>query len=143
MVDQVQDILRQAEQIEAQYPSADSVLSYLGNQVVTRSPNTSLVAETPEMRGSHFLDQCHYAIHKAVCDDFAYCSKRDEVDSNINKYLPDIIKALIKEKAGATGPSWLIALLGVFGIATWEAAVAGIAVYAVKTGLNQWCACGK
>lgn len=136
-----QDILAQANAIDAQTKSANDVLAYIGNNVVTKTPNLELADESPAQKGLDFINRCEKAIHDAICVDFKYCSRKDEVDSDLKKYLPEIIQDLVKEKAGATGPTWLVGLLAIFGIASWEAAIASIAIYAIKIGLDHWCNC--
>lgn len=148
-------IAHNALAIKAKYPTETDLLTFMGTSTSTPpSVDTKLigaraefrlssgVAPSPQQQGQGLLDRWANEIHKAVCVDFNYWSKKADVDANLNKYLPDIVKALIHNKVGANGPSWLATVLGIFGFtAGWEATEASIVAWLIEKGLNAYCGC--
>ena len=150
-----QKISQQALTIKSQNPTENQLLTFIGNNT-SAPPNVAIsgrgeaanfamaaAAEpAPAEKGQSYLDRWKNEIHKAVCVDFNYCARKATVDADINKYLPDIVKALIGNKVGSSGPSWFAAILGTLGFtAGWEAAVATVVAYLLIKGLGWYCGC--
>lgn len=137
-------IASQVAFIQSQNTTEEQLLSFLGTEVATKDPahDSALFGEeTPESRGKHLLARVFDAMKNAICNDFKYCEKKDDVETAIKKYIPELIQVFIKDKVGASGPAWLTGILGIFGIASWQLAVAGLVAYAIYKGLNYWCQC--
>lgn len=96
--------------------------------------------------GSKIFNKFKPYVKKAVCDDFGYCKKRDQVDKALEKYLPDIVKAILK-KIPLSGklPGWLAKVLSFFGIAatSLDVLVALIVAWLLVAGCNALCGCPK
>src|SRR5579862_3838210 len=67
--------------------------------------------------GKKIFEKFEGYVRTAVCDDFHYCNKRAEVDADLKKYLPDIVKAIVN-KIPISGqlPGWLVTILELFHI---------------------------
>ncbi len=94
--------------------------------------------------GSNIFDKVKPFVKKAVCDDFGYCRKKDDVDKALNKYLPDIVKAIIKRiPISGKLPGWLAKILTFFGIAasSLDVLIALIVAWLIVAGCNALCGC--
>jgi hypothetical protein len=95
-------------------------------------------------RGQKIFDKFETYVHDAVCTDFNYCSKRQQVDADLKKYLPDIVKA-IANKLPTSGqvPGWLGAILAIFGItaSSVEVIVTLFVAWLIIKGCDAMCHC--
>jgi len=97
-----------------------------------------------QSKGKAIFDKFEKYLKKAVCDDFKYCQKRDDVKKALNKYLPDIVKAIIA-RLPITGklPAWLVPILTLFGIpaASLEVLVTLFVAWIIIKGCDELCGC--
>jgi hypothetical protein len=83
-------------------------------------------------------------LKEAICDDFNYCSKKDAVDNDLKKYLPEIIEYLLNRFPSLGNvPMWLLRIFG--GLLGIEASVEAIAVvliaWLIIKGCDALCHC--
>jgi len=95
-------------------------------------------------RGKEIFEKFEKYLKIAVCDDFAYCSKRAAVDADLKKYLPSMIKEILK-RIPITGklPGFLVTILRWLGIqaATLPVVLAMLVAWLVIKGCNDLCQC--
>ena len=94
--------------------------------------------------GKMIFEKFKKYLKKVVCDDFDYCSKREKVDENLKKYLPEIIKLLIKRiPISGKLPAWLVTILSIFGISasSLEVVLAILIAWLIIKGCNELCQC--
>jgi len=100
--------------------------------------------EEAKERGKTIFQKFVKYLTKAVCDDFKYCQRKDEVKKALDKYLPDIVKAILK-RIPITGklPPWLVKILGWFGIAaaSIEVLVILFVAWIIVKGCDELCGC--
>jgi hypothetical protein len=95
-------------------------------------------------RGQRIFDKFKKYLKQAVCDDFKYCQKRETVKKNLDKYLPTIVKMLLKRiPIAKSTPSWLVKILSPLGIASIsiEAIVAILIAWLLVEGCDALCGC--
>lgn len=95
-------------------------------------------------RGKEIFEKFKKYLKIAVCDDFDYCSKKNAVDANLKKYLPEIIKWLIKRiPISGQLPKWLVTVLAWIGIpaASLEVVLAILIAWLIIKGCNELCQC--
>lgn len=95
-------------------------------------------------RGQHIFEKFKKYLKQAVCDDFKYCQKRETVKNNLDKYLPAIVKMLLKRiPIAKSTPSWLTKILSTLGIASVsvEAIVAILIAWLLIEGCDALCGC--
>lgn len=95
-------------------------------------------------RGEKIFKKFKKYLKKAVCDDFHYCRKRDEVKQALDKYLPEIVKAILKRlPIRGKLPAWLAKLLGAFGIAasSTQVLVTMFVAWIIIKGCDELCGC--
>ena len=102
---------------------------------------TSTLSES----GKKLFKKFEKEIKKAVCDDFKYCGKRQDVKDSLDKYLPDIVKALLKRLPKTTSklPEWIITVLKLFkvSVASWDGLIVLFVAYLLVKGLDEFCGC--
>lgn len=112
-----------------------------------KGARVSLQAEAVESaraRGGKIFGKFAKYLQKAVCDDFGYCAKKEAIQENLDKYLPDIVKAILKRiPVSGKLPGWLAAVLRVFGIAATsaEVLVTMFVAWIIIEGCDKLCAC--
>lgn len=95
-------------------------------------------------RGKAIFEKFIRYLKIAVCDDFDYCSKRAAVDADLKKYLPDIIKDLLKHiPISGKLPTWLVRVLALFGIqaVALEVVLAILIAWLIVKGCGELCQC--
>lgn len=94
-------------------------------------------------RGKKIFNKFKDKLKTAVCDDFKYCTIKDEVDANLKKYLPDIVQAIIGKIPISNLPKWLVTILEFFGIAATsvDAVVAILVAWLIIKGCDALCQC--
>jgi len=95
-------------------------------------------------RGKEIFEKFKKYLEIAVCTDFKYCEKRNEVDANLKKYLPEIVAAIIGKIPNENKlPNWLLKILGFFGIATVsvDVIIAILVAWLIIKGCNELCKC--
>jgi hypothetical protein len=100
--------------------------------------------ETVKLRGKAIFDRFVKYLKKAVCGDFKYCQRKDEVKNALDQYLPEIVRAIIK-RIPITGklPVWMVKILAWFGIATasTEVLVTMFVAWILIKGCDELCGC--
>lgn len=95
-------------------------------------------------RGNKIFKKFSKYLKEAVCEDFGYCAKRDVVKQNLEKFLPAIVKAILK-KIPISGklPGWLSSILSLFGIAvgSTEVLVTMFVAWILIEGCDKLCSC--
>jgi len=97
-------------------------------------------------RGRKLFDKFKKYLHKAVCVDFDYCSNRAQVDADLQKYLPDIIKKIIARiPISGKLPTWLVGILKIFGITvgSLDVVVCLLVAWLIVRGCDALCECKK
>jgi len=96
------------------------------------------------IRGKEIFEKFRKYLEDAVCKDFNYCEKRKDVDANLKKYLPDIVKALTKKIPIIDKlPDWILKILGLFGIApiSIDVIIAVLVAWLIIKGCDELCKC--
>lgn len=100
--------------------------------------------DTAKHRGKKIFQKFEKYLKKAVCEDFKYCQNKDEVKKSLDKYLPEIVKAILK-RIPITGklPSWLVTILGWIGVtaASTEVLVTLFVAWIIVKGCDELCVC--
>ncbi len=77
-------------------------------------------------------------LKQAVCDDFRYCSKKEAVDKALDKYLPEIVKPLMKRIRKAPMPGWLA---GMVAQPSTDVILVLLISWLIIKGCNELCKC--
>ncbi len=96
-------------------------------------------------KGKAIVQDCLQYLEKAVCDDFGYCARREEVKKAFDTYLPKIVRAILKRiPIRQRIPRWLAKLLKKLGITTvsTEVIVAMLVAWLIVKGCDKLCKCG-
>lgn len=104
----------------------------------------ALDASTLVSRGERVFRSFMKYLKQAVCDDFKYCSRSEEVKDDLDKYLPEIVKALTTRiPLRGNVPGWLAKLLVAFGIqaASLDALIVLLVAWLIVKGCDQLCGC--
>lgn len=151
--DLIKEIIQTAEKhVQMAGGDEDKLLALLG-AVPADTPTVSLQftmntlafdADAMKDRGKAIFEKFKKYLKIAVCDDFDYCSKEAAVDADLKKYLPDIIKKLLKHiPISGNLPKWLVTVLAWLGIqaATLDVVLAILIAWLIVKGCNELCQC--